>query len=192
MGKIPSCTEAKDILLQYNADVFHLKHAETVSGVLGWFARKYDPDMEEYYAAVGMLHDVDLEACPGEHCTGCYELLRNHDIDEAFIDAVASHGYDVVQFDVAPKTYMEKVLYAVDELTGLIGAAALMRPSKSVSDITYKSVIKKFKSPSFAVGVSREIIQTGADMMEVSLQQLIEDTIVAMQNLLPVDQLEEG
>ena len=183
MAIVPNLEQAKEIVEMYNTDPFHLKHARTVSCVLGWFAKKYDSQNVEYYAAVGMLHDVDLEHYPNEHCVKCYDILRKHDIDEAFIDAVASHGYDVVQFDVPPKNYMEKVLYAVDELTGLIGAAALMRPSRSVSDITYKSVIKKFKSPSFAVGVSREVIQRGADMMEVSLEELINDTIAAMQTI---------
>ncbi|MCL1830612.1 MAG: hydrolase [Oscillospiraceae bacterium] len=184
MSRIPSVEEAKEILMQYNSDTFHIKHALIVSGVLRWFAKKYDPENEEYYAAVGMLHDIDFETYPDEHCIKCYDILRKHDISEEFIDAVASHGYEVTQNDIPPKKYMEKVLYAVDELTGLIGAATLMRPSKSVIDITCKSVMKKYKSQSFAVSISRDIIQKGADMMKVSLEELIEDTIHAMQSLM--------
>lgn len=184
MGRIPTVEEAKEILEKYNKDAFHLKHALIVSGTLRWFAKKYDPTNEEYYAAVGMLHDIDFETYPLEHCIKCYDILRQYDIDEGFINSIASHGYEVAQNETPPIKYMEKVLYAVDELTGLIGAATLMRPSKSVSDITTKSVMKKIKSPSFAVGVSRDVIQKGANMMEVSLEELIDDTILAMQSLM--------
>jgi len=188
MGIIPNVEQAKEIFERYNLDAFHRKHAQIVSGVLRWFAKKHDPENEEYFAAVGMLHDVDFEHYPDGHCIKCYDILREYDIDEQFIDAIASHGYEVFQTDTPPKRYMEKVLYAVDELTGLIGAAALMRPSKSVSDMTCKSVMKKYKSPSFAIGVSRDIIAKGAEMMGVTLEELIDDTILAMQSLM--DQME--
>ena len=183
MGKIPDYNEAKNILYKYNKEPFHIRHSTVVSGVMRWFAKKYDIENEEYWAVIGLLHDIDFERYPKEHCVKCREILGELGLDEDLINAVVSHGYEVAQFDTPPERYMEKVLYAVDELTGLIGAAALMRPSKSVMDMECKSVMKKFKSPSFAVGVSREVIEKGANMMGVTVEELVEDTILAMRSL---------
>lgn len=183
MGRIPTYDEAMTLLREYNKEAFHLRHSMIVSGVLRYFAKKDDPENEEYWAAAGLLHDLDFERYPKEHCVKCREIMEELGYDEAFIDAIASHGYGISQKEVAPKRYMEKVLFAVDELTGLIGAVAIMRPSKSVADLELKSVKKKYKSPAFAAGVSREIIEEGAGMMGVTLDELIEETILAMRSL---------
>lgn len=186
MGKIPTCDEAMALLEEYNKEPFHLRHALTVGGVMRYFAKKYDPENEEYWAAVGLLHDLDFERYPDEHCLKSREIMGELGYDQQFIHAGASHGYGVSQDDIPPERYMEKVLYAVDELTGLIGAVAIMRPSKSVSDLELKSVKKKYKSPAFAAGVSRDVIQRGADMMEIPLDELIEETIFAMRSLIDI------
>lgn len=178
-----SYDEALKLLKTYNQEEFHLRHGEIVSGVLRYFAARHDPENAGYWALVGLLHDIDFECWPEQHCMKCREILRENGYDEDFIRAVASHGYGLAQRDIPPERYMEKVLYAVDELTGLIGAAAVMRPSKSVMDLELKSVKKKFKSPSFAAGVSREVIESGAGMMGVSLDELISETILAMRSL---------
>jgi len=183
MGKIPGLEEAAVLLREYNKEDFHIRHAMVVSGVLRYFAEKHDPGNEDYWAAVGLLHDLDFELYPEEHCIKSVEIMGALDYDEGFIRAVASHGYGLAHSEIKPERYMEKVLFAVDELTGLIGAAALMRPSKSVSDMETKSVMKKFKSPAFAAGVSREIIQQGADMLGLSLSELIDETLLAMKSL---------
>jgi len=183
MGRIPGYDEAKNIMCEYNKEPFHIRHSTIVSGVMRWFAKKYDAENEEYWAVVGLLHDIDFELYPDEHCIKCEEIMRELELDEGLIKAVVSHGYKVAQFETPPEKYMEKVLYAIDELTGLIGAAALMRPSKSVMDMECKSVMKKFRSPSFAVGVSREVIEKGANMMGITLEELVEDTILAMRSL---------
>lgn len=184
MSYIPSVEEAFEILKKYNKDEFHLRHGQIVSGVLGYFAQEYDPENVEFWKSVGMLHDLDFELYPDQHCIKEEEIMRELDIDERVIHACISHGY-LIMVDTAPELYMEKVLYAVDELTGLIGAAALMRPSKSVDDMEAKSVKKKFKTPSFAAGCSREVIQRGADMMGMDLSELFEKTILAMRSLNP-------
>lgn len=184
MSRIPTLEQAEALLKEYNKEDFHLRHAQIVSGVLGWFAQKYDPERTEYWKAVGMLHDLDFEQWPEEHCIKSQELMRELGIDESVIRATASHGYGIT-VDIRPEHVMEKVLYAVDELTGLIGAVAIMRPSKSVDDLELKSVKKKFKTPSFAAGCSREVIQKGADMLEMPLDDLISDTILAMRSLNP-------
>lgn len=184
MGKIPEFEEALSLLKQYNKEEFHIRHSLIVSGVLRYFAKKNDPENEEYWAAVGLLHDLDFEMYPEEHCLKCREIMGGLGFDPAFISAAASHGYGAAQNDVPPERYMEKVLFAVDELTGLIGAAAILRPSKSVSDITVKSVMKKFKSPAFAAGVSRDVIMRGADITGLSLEDLIGETIEAMRSLI--------
>jgi len=183
MGKIPNLAEAVELLHEYNKEDFHIRHSTIVSGVMRYFAKKHDSENEEYWAVVGLLHDLDFEMYPDEHCKKSVEIMSALGYDEGFIAAVASHGYGLAQIDVEPQRYMEKVLFATDELTGLIGAAALMRPSKSVSDMEIKSVMKKYKTPAFAAGVSREIIQQGADMMGVSLQELIGETLDAMRSL---------
>ncbi len=183
MGKIPSLAEAQELLEKYNQEEFHLRHGQIVSGVMGYFAQEYDPERVEFWKVVGLLHDLDFEKYPEEHCIKAQELMREEDIDEQIIHAVVSHAYPSVS--VAPELFMEKILYAVDELTGLIGAVAIMRPSKSVMDLELKSMKKKFKTLNFAAGCSREVIQAGADMLGWSLDDLISRTILAMRSLNP-------
>lgn len=178
MSYIPTPAQAEELVKQYNKDAFHIQHAETVSKVMGELAKKFDPENVDFWAAVGMLHDIDFEMWPEEHCVKANTLLRELDIDEDVIHAVISHGYGIC-IDVAPEKYMEKVLFATDELTGLIGAAALMRPT-GISDMEVKSVKKKFKDKKFAAGCSRDVINKGAEMMEVTLDELIEMTLNAM------------
>lgn len=183
MGFVPTLEQAQALLEEYNQDEFHLRHAKIVSGVMGYFANEYDPENVEFWEVVGLLHDLDFEQYPEQHCIKCQEIMRERGLDERLIRAVASHGY-LLRVDIAPEHMMEKILYATDELTGLIGAVALMRPSKSVSDLELKSVKKKFKSTSFAAGCSREVITRGADMLGWSLDELIERTILAMRSLM--------
>ena len=173
--------EAWALLTQYNKEDFHLKHASTVEGVMRWFANELGyGDEADFWATVGLLHDLDFEIYPEEHCVKVQEIMREKGLDERLIRAVASHGYGMTDSDIEPIHEMEKILYAADELTGLIGAAALMRPSKSVQDMEIKSVFKKFKTPAFAAGCSRETISRGADMLGWGLDTLIEKTILAM------------
>ncbi len=172
--------EAWELLTEYNKDAFHLHHAKTVEGTMRYFAQKLGyGDEVDFWGIVGLLHDLDFEMYPEEHCIKCQEIMKEAGVDESIIHAVVSHGYGH-RVDVAPEHEMEKVLYAVDELTGLIGAVALMRPSKSVQDLELKSVKKKFKTPKFAAGCNREIIQKGADMLGWELDDLIAETILAM------------
>ena len=170
------------LLREYNKEPFHIQHALTVEGTMRWYARElgYGED-EDFWGLTGLLHDVDFERYPEEHCRKAPELLRAAGVGEDLIHAVCSHGYGLT-VDVKPEHEMEKVLFAADELTGLIGAAALMRPSKSVQDMEMKSVKKKYKSPSFAAGCSREVIAKGAEMLGWSLEELIERTILAMRD----------
>ncbi len=185
MSYMPSIEEAWEILKKYNKEDFHLKHGEIVSGVMRYFAKEYDPEREEFWAVVGMLHDIDFEMYPEEHCVKGQEIMRDLDLDEELISAAMSHGYGCTDVDIEPNEIMEKILFAVDELTGLIGAVAIVRPSKSVDDLGLKSVKKKYKSPAFAAGCSREIIQKGADMLGWDLDDLITKTIRAMRSLNP-------
>lgn len=179
---IPTREEALAWLGAYNTEPFHIRHALTVEGTMRWFAQKLGYGAEEdFWGVVGLLHDLDFEKYPEQHCIKEQELLRAYGADERLIHAVASHGYGLT-VDIPPEHEMEKVLYAVDELTGLIGAVALMRPSKSVSDLEYKSVWKKYKSANFAAGCSREVIARGAEMLGWSLEELIRDTILAMRS----------
>ena len=178
MSYIPNPAQAEEIIKKYNKDEFHIIHAQTVSKVMGEFAKEFDPENTDYWRTVGMLHDIDFELYPEQHCVKAVELLKDEDIDEGVIHAVVSHGYGLCA-DVAPERYMEKVLFAVDELTGLIGAAALMRPT-GISDMETKSVVKKFKDKKFAAGCSRDVIRQGAEMMEMELNDLIGKTIDAM------------
>ena len=172
--------QAWELLTTYNQEEFHLKHAETVEQVMRWYARELGyGDQEEFWGIVGLLHDIDFERWPEAHCIKCQELLRDAGVDEAIIHAVVSHGYGIC-VDVAPEHEMEKVLFAADELTGLIGAAALMRPSKSVKDMELKSLKKKFKDKKFAAGCSREVIQRGAEQLGWTLDELMERTLEAM------------
>ncbi|MGN0204114.1 MAG: hydrolase, partial [Coprococcus sp.] len=182
MSQYISREDAFALLRKYNQDRFHIQHALTVEGAMKWYAVElgYGEDAE-YWGIVGLLHDIDFEQYPEAHCLKAPELLREAGVGEDMIHAVCSHGY-ALTVDVKPEHEMEKVLYAVDELTGLIGAAALMRPSKSVQDMEVKSVKKKYKSANFAAGCSREVIQRGADMLGWELNELIEKTINAMRS----------
>lgn len=182
MDNYISREDAFELLKKYNQDRFHLQHALTVEGVMKWYATELGyQDDAEYWGIVGLLHDIDFEQYPEQHCIKAPELLREAGVGEDIIHAVCSHGYDLT-VDVKPEHEMEKVLYAVDELTGLIGAVALMRPSKSVQDMEVKSVKKKYKSTNFAAGCSREVIQKGADMLGWELGDLIQKTIYAMRS----------
>lgn len=179
---IPTPKEAFAILKEYNSGEFHLKHGQTVGGVMRWYAQELGyGDEADFWETVGILHDLDFEKYPEQHCIKEQEILREKGIDERIIHAVASHGY-ALTVDIKPQHQMEKILYAVDELTGLIGAVALMRPSKSVSDLELKSVKKKYKNMNFAAGCSREVIERGADMLGWSLDDLISKTILAMRS----------
>ena len=171
------------LLKEYTHEPFHLKHAQTVEGVMRYFAEKLGyGDEADFWGIVGLLHDLDFEQFPDQHCIKSQEIMRERGVDERIIRATASHGYGIT-VDIAPEHTMEKILFATDELTGLIGAVALMRPSKSVSDLELKSVKKKFKNLNFAAGCSREIIQKGADMLGWTLDDLIQETILAMRTL---------
>ena len=179
---IPTPEEAWELLCEYNEGEFHRKRGRIVGDVLRWYAVKLGYENEaDFWQAVGILHDLDFEQWPQQHCLKEQELLQQKDVDERLIHAVVSHGYKLT-VEVAPQHEMEKVLYAVDELTGLIGAAALMRPSKSVRDMEVKSVKKKYKDKKFAAGCSREVIERGADMLGWSLDDLIGQTLQAMQS----------
>ena len=177
---IPTPEEAWSLLREYNQGEFHRKHGRIVGDVLRWYAIQLGYESEaDFWEAVGILHDLDFEQWPEQHCVKESELLRQRGVDERLIHAVVSHGY-MLTVDVEPEHEMEKVLYATDELTGLIGAAALMRPSKSVQDMEVKSVKKKYKDKKFAAGCSREVIERGAAMLGWDLDTLISQTIQAM------------
>jgi predicted hydrolase (HD superfamily) len=177
---LPEREQAWALLTQYNQDEFHLKHARIVESVMKYFARQLGyADEENFWGLVGLLHDLDFEKYPEEHCIKEQQILRQNGYDERLIHAVASHGY-AITVDIKPEHLMEKVLYAVDELTGLIGAVAVMRPSKSYQDLELKSVKKKYKNANFAAGCSRQVIERGADMLGWSLDDLIECTILAL------------
>lgn len=178
MSTIPTPEQAEELNKRYNTEAFHIQHAEIVSKVMGEFAKEYDPERVDFWRSVGMLHDIDFELYPEQHCVKANEMLHELDIDEDVIHAVVSHGYGICA-DVEPTHYMEKVLFATDELTGLIGAVARMRPN-GLADMEVKSVKKKFKDKKFAAGCSREVIQRGADMMGMELDELIAKTIEAM------------
>ena len=174
--------QAYGLLSKYNHEPFHIQHALTVEGVMRWYANELGHgDEADFWAIVGLLHDIDFELYPEQHCQKAPELLREGGVSEEMIRAIVSHGYGLCA-DVEPEHEMEKVLYATDELTGLIGAVAIMRPSKSVSDLETKSVRKKFKNAKFAAGCSREVIQNGADMLGWDLNDLIGRTILAMRS----------
>ncbi len=179
--------DALKLLGEYNTGEFHLKHAHIVGDVMRWYAKELGfGDEADFWEIVGLLHDLDFEQYPDEHCIKEAEIMRERGIDERLIHAVVSHGYGLT-VDVKPEHKMEKVLFATDELTGLIGAAAVMRPSKSVDDLEVKSVKKKFKDKRFAAGCSREVIEQGAEMLGWSLEELIEKTILAMRASEAVD-----
>ena len=179
MGKIPTPEEALELVKQYNKEPFHLEHAQIVSKVMGEFAKEYDPERVDFWRSVGMLHDIDFELWPEQHCVKANEMLHEMGLDEALIHAVVSHGYGICA-DVEPMLYMEKVLFATDELTGLIGAAAKMRPT-GLEGMDAKSLNKKFKDKKFAAGCSRDVIRQGAEMLGMELPELFTRTIAAMQ-----------
>ena len=172
--------QAWELLKEYNKDDFHLKHAQTVALCLRHFAENEGfADEADFWEIVGMLHDLDFELYPDQHCIKVREIMRDKGLDERLIHAVASHGYGIC-CDIVPESHMEKVLFACDELTGLIGAAALMRPSKSVQDMELSSLKKKFKDKRFAAGCNREIIEKGAEMLGWELATLLDKTLQAM------------
>lgn len=174
--------QALELLRKYNKETFHIQHALTVEGVMRWYANELGyAEKADYWAISGLLHDIDFELYPEEHCKKAPELLEEGGVGEDMIHTVCSHGYGICS-DVEPVHEMEKVLFAADELTGLIGAAALMRPSKSVMDMEVSSVKKKFKDKRFAAGCSRDIIKTGAQQLGWELSDLFEKTIQAMRS----------
>ena len=174
---------AREILEKYNTEPFHLRHAEVVSGVMRYFAKEHDPGSEDYWAVVGLLHDVDFELYPQEHCVKGEELLLDEGVGGDITRSAMSHGWGLTGAKYEPEHIMEKILFACDELTGLIGAAALMRPSKSVQDMEVSSVKKKFKDKGFAAGCSRDVVRQGADMLGWELDELFGKTIMAMRTL---------
>lgn len=174
--------EALALLKTYNKESFHIRHALTVEGVMRWYANELGFGGEaDYWATVGLLHDIDFELYPEEHCRKAPELLRAGGAGEDMIRSVCSHGYGICA-DIPPEHTMEKVLFAADELTGLIGAAALMRPSKSVTDMELSSVRKKYKDLRFAAGCSRETIGQGAELLGWELDELLQKTLLAMRS----------
>ncbi|MCD7846748.1 MAG: hydrolase [Oscillospiraceae bacterium] len=174
--------EAWELLNEFNKEPFHIRHAVTVEGVMRYFADSLGyGDEVDLWGIVGLLHDLDFEMYPDQHCIKSQEIMRERGLDERIIHGTASHGYGLT-VDIMPEHEMEKVLYATDELTGLIGAVAIMRPSKSVQDLELKSVKKKFKTANFAAGCSREVINNGAEMLGWTLDELIEKTILAMRS----------
>ena len=175
-------TQALELLCKYNKESFHRLHGLTVEGTMRWYAKElgYGED-EEFWGQVGLLHDIDFELYPEQHCVKAPELLREAGVGEDMIHAIVSHGYGIC-VDVVPEHEMEKVLFAADELTGLIGAAAKMRPSKSVMDMEVSSLKKKFKDKKFAAGCSRDVIKRGAEQLGWTLEELMEKTILAMRS----------
>lgn len=174
--------EAFELLKKYNKDPFHIQHALTVEAVMKWYANELGyGDDAQYWRIVGLLHDIDFELYPEQHCIKAPELLREGGVSEDIIHGVVSHGYGIT-VDVAPEHEMEKVLFAADELTGLVGAAARMRPSRSVMDMEVSSLKKKFKDKKFAAGCSRDVIREGAENLGWTLEELMEKTILAMRS----------
>lgn len=180
-SKVPTREETYSLLTEYNKSDSLIKHALAVEGVMRYFAQKRGED-EEKWGVIGLIHDLDYEQFPEQHCHKTEEILRKNEWPEEYIRAVVSHGWGIVS-DVEPKTELEKVLYAIDELTGLVVTTALVRPSKSVLDVKTKSVKKKWKDKRFAAGVDRSIIEKGAQMLGVEVTDLITDTIMGMQEV---------
>ena len=184
MSNLPTRNDSWNILTKYVTTDHLQRHVLTVEGVMRHFARLYNED-EEYWGILGLLHDIDFELYPEEHLKHAPRILREEGFDETFIHAVLSHGYGLCS-DVEPVTNAEKVLFTIDELTGLIYACALMRPSKSVMDLELKSVKKKFKSPAFAANVNRQVIQEGAERLGMPLDDIIQETILGMRECADV------
>lgn len=171
--------QALELLKKYNKEQFHLQHAYTVEAVMRWYAKELGYGDEEFWGMSGLLHDIDFEVYPEEHCKKAPELLTEIDVELELVHAICSHGYGIC-VDIAPEHEMEKVLFATDELTGIIGAAALMRPSKSCTDMELKSLKKKYKDKKFAAGCSRDIIAKGAELLGWELDTLLERTLEGM------------
>lgn len=180
-SNIPTREQAYDLLKKYNKSEGLIKHALAVEGVMRYFARQRGED-EEKWGIIGLVHDLDYEQFPEEHCRKTEEILKEHAWPLEYIRAVVSHGWGICT-DVEPKTDLEKVLYAIDELTGLVVTSALVRPSKSVMDLKAKSVLKKWKDKRFAAGVDRSIIIKGAEMLGVEIKDLVTDTIMGMRGV---------
>ena len=178
---IPTRAEAFDLLKEYNQDESLIKHALAVEAVMRYFAHKFGED-EEKWGIIGLIHDLDYEKFPQQHCKNTEEILKERNWPQDYIRAILSHGWGICT-DVEPESKMEKVLYAIDELTGLIVATALVRPSKSIMDMKAKSVKKKWKDKSFAAGIDRSIIQKGAEMLSLELDELFTDTIMGMREV---------
>ncbi len=179
MSYIPTPNQALELVRQYNHEEFHLHHAKTVGWVLGYLSKTHDPGREAYWQTVGILHDIDFEQWPQEHCKKAQTLLQELDVDEGVIHGVVSHAWGTCS-DVKPESLMEQYLFAADELTGLIGAAALMRPT-GFEGMEVKSVMKKFKDKKFAAGCSRDVISQGAEMLGLTVQELVGEVLPAMQ-----------
>jgi putative nucleotidyltransferase with HDIG domain len=181
MEKKPTREEAWNLFKKYNQSESLTKHALAVEGVMKYMARKYNED-EEKWGIIGLVHDLDYEKYPDQHCIKTEEILKEENWPEEYIRAVMSHGYGIVT-DVKPESLLEKVLYTIDELTGLVTTSALVRPSRSVLDIKVKSVRKKWKDKRFAAGVNRQVIEQGAEMLDTDLTEIIQDTIMGMREV---------
>ena len=181
---VPSKEEAEKLLHEYNQSEALLTHAHAVEGVMRHWATLKGEDVE-YWGVVGLLHDLDYEKYPDQHCVKCVEILRGNNVDEDIIHAICSHGYGIC-CDVKPERYMEKVLYTVDELTGLINACAIMRPSHSVMDMELKSIKKKYKQHTFAAGVNRAVIENGCQMLKLPLDEVITETLMGMREVADI------
>jgi len=182
MGIVPNREQALIIFKKYNDSEALLRHALAVEGVMRHFAGLYQDQDVDKWGVVGLLHDIDYGQYPEEHCHKAVELLQIHEVDESVIRAVVSHGYGMCS-DVQPLSDLEKVLFTIDELTGLINAAALLRPSKSVLDMELKSLKKKYKTPSFAAGVNREIIRSGAEILGMDLDLVLAEALIGMKEV---------
>ena len=177
----PTRAEAFELLRQYNQNESLIKHALAVEGTMRYFAKKFNEDTEKW-GIIGLVHDLDYEKFPKEHCKRTEEILREQNWPDDYIHSVLSHGWGICS-DIEPVSRMEKILYTIDELTGLIAATALVRPSKSVLDMSIKSVKKKWKDKAFAAGVDRSIIQKGSEMLNMQIDELINDTIMGMREV---------
>jgi predicted hydrolase (HD superfamily) len=183
MSSIPARDEALSLLKEYNKEEWHIRHALAVEAVMRHFSCLLDAENEDKWGIVGLLHDIDFEMYPGQHCVKAREILRGRGVGEDIVYAVASHGWGLPGVDAKPEQPMEKALFTIDELTGLIAAVAVIRPSKSVLDLEVGSVMKKFKTPGFAAGVSRKTIEEGAALMGLELDYIIGQTLMGMRGV---------